>query len=629
MKSSLLVCLPLLLPFVSEARDEAAPAESGRPNILWVVSEDNNPWLGCYGDPLARTPVLDALARDGIRYVHAHSPAPVCAPTRASIITGRYAPGLGTQHMRSRVPMPPGLRYFPSYLREAGYFCTNRAKTDYNAETLPGTWDENGNQAHWKHRAPGQPFFAVFNLNATHESNLHERRVLQTDPARVRVPAYLPDTPEVRADIAQYHDCINTMDGQAGGLLSELAEAGVAGDTIVFYFADNGGVLPRSKRFLYDNGTHVPLIISFPEKWRRLAPASAGTVSDEMVTLPDLPATVLSLAGVPVPPSFDGRALAGPARAPGPDFVHAFRGRMDEIYDMGRAVIGPRYRYIRNYRPELPAGQRLDYLWRMASMREWERLYHAGELDPAREAFFLPRPPEELYDVNVDPDNVRNLASDPAHRKILERMREANREHLLATRDLGFLPEPMLRALAGERSPEFLGEDEKMYPLAEVLDLLDQLQLPATPPRAALLTAFSSAHAVIRYWAAVVAGQLPGIVLEVEPLLRDADPTVRLAAAVSILRQQDLPAAWEVVDAALQPGRPGEERVTAAHALTLFEGYPGFIRRTLETSPDPSSTLMANYYRRLVSQLLASTQTPKPAREGRKTRVRVAPRKKA
>ena len=351
----------------------------------------------------------------------------------------------------------------------------------------------------------GTPFFAVFNYFVTHESSLHKREPLVTDPAKVRVPAYLPDTPETRADIAQYHDRMARLDGQIAEALAELDEAGVADNTIVFYYGDNGGVLPRSKRFLYDNGTHVPLIIRFPKKWRHLAPSAPGSVNDEVVSLVDLPPTLMSLAGLRIPDQFEGRALAGPEREPGPPYVYAFRGRMDERYDMGRVVIGPRFRYIRNYRPDLPAGQHVDYLWRMASMRGWDELHRAGKLNAVQDAFFQPRLPEELYDVDADPDNIKNLAADPAYADVLRKMRAANRAHLLDTRDLGFMPEPMVRRLSRDRSPVWIGEDEKLYPLDELVDLVDRLQLPSHPANADLVAALTDSRTVVRYWGAIAA----------------------------------------------------------------------------------------------------------------------------
>src|SRR3954470_710109 len=368
---SLLICA-----FATRA---AEPAANSRPNILWVVTEDNTyTFVGAYGDPLARTPNFDRLAKDGVLFERAYSTSAVCAPTRASIITGMYAPSVGTQHMRSNVPMPAWMRYFPAYLRDAGYFTSNHAKTDYNAAVLPGTWDENGAQAHWRNRKPGQPFFSVFNFNESHESSLHKRMPLTTDPAKVRVPAYLPDTPEVRADIAQYYDNVSEADRRIGELLADLEKDGLADDTIIFYYSDHGGVVTRSKRFMFENGTHPSLAVRFPKKFQHLAPAAPGSRSTELVNWIDLAPTVLSLAGVKAPDYFQGRAFAGPARAPAPEFTYNFRDRMDERYDLCRAVTDGRWRYIRNYRPELPTLQHLNYLWLMATTRELDRLHTEG-----------------------------------------------------------------------------------------------------------------------------------------------------------------------------------------------------------------------------------------------------------
>jgi arylsulfatase A-like enzyme len=262
---------------------------------------------------------LDRLAATGITFDQAHSSAPVCAPSRHTIITGVYATTHGAQHMRSQRPLPAGVRFFPEYLRAAGYFCTNNSKTDYNTSTpWDAAWDENSRTAHWRHRKPGQPFFAVFNHEQSHESRQHKRLPLVTDPAKVKVPSYLPDTPTVRADLAQYYDNVSRADAAIGEVLQQLAEDGLAEDTIVFYYSDNGGTLPRSKRFLYDNGTHVAMIARFPAKFRALAPSAPGTRSAELVNFVDLAPTVLSLAGVTAPGYFQGRALAGAARRPAP-----------------------------------------------------------------------------------------------------------------------------------------------------------------------------------------------------------------------------------------------------------------------------------------------------------------------
>lgn len=546
-----------------------------RPNILWIVSEDNTfNYVGAYGDPLARTPHLDRLASGGIVFERAYAPAPVCAPTRSSIITGVYASSLGTQHMRSQRPLPPEVKFFPEYLRSAGYFTTNNAKTDYNTST-PWTapWSENSKSAHYRHRAPGQPFFAIFNTEESHESRLHTRQPLLTDPTKVRVPAYLPDTTETRADLAQYYDCVARADAFLGKILDDLAADGLAEDTIVFYFSDHGGAVSRSKRFLYENGTHAALLAYFPKKFSHLAPAAAGSRISDLVNFVDLAPTVLSLAGVPAPDYFQGRAFAGPALAPAPAFTYSFRDRMDERPDLARAVTDGRYRYLRNYLPHLPAGQHLGYLWKQASMQVWHDLYRAGKLNAAQRAFFEPRAPEELYDCASDPDNVRNLAADPAHRAVLERLRAANRDHLLRIRDTGFFPEPMMVSIAGDASPTTLTGSAASYPLARLLDFIDACQIGAASP-AEIDAARRDPLPVIRFWA--VTAPLARVAAPVPPaLLSDPDASVRLAAASAALHARGTDAAaLRVIADSLSTSASRELRLSALNALSLLNSVP-------------------------------------------------------
>ncbi|MBC7369776.1 MAG: sulfatase [Undibacterium sp.] len=553
----------------------ARAASADRPNILWLVSEDNvATTVGAYGDPLARTPSIDRIAAGGIVFDRCYSSSAVCAPTRSSIITGRYASSMGTQHMRSQRLLPEGVKFFPEFLRAAGYFTTNNAKTDYNtSSSWDGAWNENNKTAHWRHRAAGQPFFAVFNFEQSHESNLHTRAPLVTDPAKVRVPAYLPDTPTVRADIAQYYDCVARADVALGKILDQLAADGLAEDTIVFYYGDHGGAVSRSKRFLYENGTHPPLIAHFPKKYQHLAPAAPGSHVGELVNFVDLAPTVLSLAGVSLPAQFQGRAFAGPARTAAPEYTFSFRDRMDERYDLARAATDGRYRYIRNYYPSQPWGQHLEFLWRQASMSEWAGLYVAGKPNAAQRAFFEPKSVEELFDCASDPDNVRNLAADPSARPHLLRLRAALRGHLLAVRDTGFMPEPLMIAWAGGSSPAVVAADETRYPLARILDLLDTLQLSAQPDAKAVGAALRAPESMVCYWAAVVALG-GGEDFEVAPLLADTEAVVRLAAAEAILRRGDDPKAWAVVAAELNHAAQAEGRLFAVNVVARIPRTP-------------------------------------------------------
>ncbi|MEO6245848.1 MAG: sulfatase-like hydrolase/transferase [Opitutaceae bacterium] len=594
----------LLLALIALAARAAAPA--ARPNILWVVAEDATYiYYGAYGDPLARTPAFDRIAKEGILYERAYSTSAVCAPTRASIITGMYAPSLGTQHMRSNVPLPSWLRYFPAYLRDAGYYTSNNAKTDYNAAILPGTWDQSGAQAHYKDRRSGQPFFAIFNFNESHESSIHKRFPLTTDPAKVKIPAYLPDTPEVRKDIAQYYDRVGVADTKIGEVVAQLEADGLADDTIIFYYSDHGGVLPRSKRFLYESGTHPSLAVKFGKNFQHLAPSQPGSRSTELVNFVDFAPTVLSLAGVKAPAHFQGRAIAGAARAPAPEFTYNFRDRMDERIDLCRAVTDGRYRYIRNYRPDLPTMQFVTYLWQSASMKDWDRLHKEGKLNPTQESFFQPHPAEQLFDLANDYDNIRNLAADPAHRATLERFRAANRAHLLRIRDAGFMPEALLRDLSSVKTAADISRDDTIYPLARILDTIDGLQLSATLDLSALKDALADPAPAIRFWAAHAALRAPkSIVADLAPLLRDSIGPVRAAAAYVTARHGGEATAWPVLAATLAKGQRAELRLETLNYLTLLPNRPDSFRPLYEATLKAESQ-GENYAARAAEHLLA------------------------
>jgi len=426
----------------------AVPRPAERPNILWLVSEDNDTFLGCYGDPLAHTPTLDRLASQGVLFERCFA-EPVCAPSRFTLITGMYSVSCGpAEHMRAQGKIPPWLKGFPAYLRKAGYYTSNNAKTDYNAPiNMKEAWNESSKNAHWRGRGDrAQPFFSVFNHEVTHESCLFpvEERKLDfppMDPARVRIPPYQPDTPEVRADWARYYNHMTLMDEQIAAKLKQLDQDGLAENTIVFYYSDNGGVLPRSKRFLERSGTHVPLIVYFPPKWRHLAPAPPGSRVKDPVGFVDFAPTVLSLAGVKIPDYMMGRAFAGPAKGQPNQYAFCTRDRMDERYDMMRSLMSYRYLYIHNYRPELPYVQRLTYMFQARGYQSWAKEAAAGRLTPATVQFWGEKPAEELYDLVADPDNVRNLVNDPGHREALEQMRAELNHRLLAANDNGFIPE--------------------------------------------------------------------------------------------------------------------------------------------------------------------------------------------
>jgi uncharacterized sulfatase len=368
-----------------------------RPNILWISCEDMSPNLGCFGDSYSTTPNLDALAAKGVRYTQAFATSGVCAPSRSCIITGVFPSSLGSHFMRCKATLPDFVKCFPEYLREAGYYCTNNSKTDYNFDHPKSAWDESSNKAHWRNRPDGTPFFSVFNITVTHESQIRLRgdafqKITQRlkpeqrhDPAKVTLPPIYPDTPEARRDWANYLDCITTMDAMAGDLLRQLGEDGLADDTIVWFFSDHGVGLPRAKRWLYDSSLHVPLIIHFPPKFQRRAIGNKpGETDERLVSFVDFAPTVLSLAGVIIPDHMQGQAFLGGQAAPSPRlYVHGIRDRMDERYDLIRAVRDRRFKYIRNYMPGVPYAQVLNYAELGPTLQSMRRLHHEGSLTPA------------------------------------------------------------------------------------------------------------------------------------------------------------------------------------------------------------------------------------------------------
>ena len=520
-----------------------------RPNILWLTSEDNGPQLGCYGDSYAVTPNIDALSARGMRYLHAWSCAPVCAPARTALITGVYPTSTGSEHMRSEVRMPDFMKMFPQFLREAGYYCSNNSKEDYNLIKPKGVWDDSSTKAHWTNRAPSQPFFAVFNYLISHESQIRnaiddKNRV--HDPAKVRLPAYHPDTPAVRKDWGQYYDRLTMMDQQVGEALRELGAAGLADDTIVFYYGDHGSGMPRSKRWPGNSGLHVPLIVHFPAKWWHLAPAEyrINGTSERLVSFVDLAPTVLSLAGIPPPKWMQGGAFAGRFGAKPRAFNHGFRGRMDERYDLARSVTDGRYVYVRNFLPHKVYGQHIDYMFQTPTTRVWQEMFNAGKLNEAQSRFWQTKPPEELYDLASDPDEVSNLANSPAHRQILRRLHNAQQDLAREIRDVGFLPENELHSRDSGSAPFTIGHDRNLYPLAKIMaaaELAAGLDAGAVPQLRRLLRDTDSA---VRYWAAMGLLMRGGSAVaaardELTTVLTDAEPAPRIAAAEALGRYSD------------------------------------------------------------------------------------------
>ncbi|AOS43194.1 Sulfatase [Lacunisphaera limnophila] len=605
----------------------ACRAAPERPNIVWLTSEDHGPEMGCYGDPLARTPHVDALAAQGMRYRLVWSTAPVCAPSRTAIISGLYPSSSGGIHMRSRVSLPPGMHLYPHYLRAAGYYTTNNDKEDYNLRAPANLWDASSKTAHWRNRAPGQPFFAIFNSMKSHESQIRKRpHTAVTDPAQVRLPAYHPDTPEVRQDWAQYYDQVSAADADAGARLREIEAAGLAADTIIFYYGDHGRGMPRSKRWPSNSGLHVPLVVYFPERWRHLAPAdyTPGGESARFVSFVDLAPTLLSLGGTPPPAWMQGQAFAGPHAVPGRTLLFGERGRMDERLDLVRSVTDGRYVYLRNYLPQVSQGQHVAYQFQTPTTRIWREHYDQGKTNAAQSLFWqVPKAPEELYDLTTDPDEVHNLAALPEHRPVLERLRQALRSHLLEVRDLGFLPERELHARSGTDTPYALARDPARYPLeliletAELASILDPAATPTLVQRAA------HADSAVRYWATLGlrlrgAETVRAQAGELTRALADESPDVRIVAAEAFGHfgtAEQRSTALAVLRGLASPGENG-----VFVALSALQAIEALGDHAAELHPfvaglDPNGPLPDPRFNGYVASLIESITGKSPAKQ--------------
>ncbi|MDJ0919899.1 MAG: sulfatase [Henriciella sp.] len=480
LKAAILACLTALAGCETLSAPDSSPDEVSldltaphyeRPNIVLVLFEDMSPRVGVYGDPLARTPNFDRIAAEGVTYTRAFTTSGVCAPSRAALILGRHQMTTGTQHMRTHgylgaegggpqdyyaVPAPE-VKAFPELLRAAGYHATNNWKTDYQFGEPFTVWDASKDGADWRSREHGQAFFHMRTLLTTHESfvwpvdmptssrleelvvarnqQVFADRVPVTDPAKVSVPPYLPDTPEVRRDLATHYDNIAFTDAQLGALYDDLEAEGLLDETILIVSTDHGDGLPRMKRSLYDSGLHVPFVIRYPDGW------GAGTVETELVSFVDLAPTILSWAGVDIPEWMHGRDISGPDRDQERNHVFAAHDRIDTVMNHRRAVRDERFKYIRNYRLNDPYFERVDFRDAQPSMKALWAGFAAGTLPPAAEVLFAPLPEDQLYDTQSDPHEVENLAGNPDYAWLQAELEAALDDWLGIVGDMAAQPE--------------------------------------------------------------------------------------------------------------------------------------------------------------------------------------------
>ena len=555
MKSVPSRCLVILALVVAYGtRIPATLYGADRPNFMWIVSEDNSKhYLRLFDQHGAETPHIRKLAQHGLVFDHAFSNAPVCSVARTTLATGLYTVRIGAHFHRKLKPvtMPPGWKLFQQYLHDAGYYTTNRSKTDYNVDVdVRAVWDESSRRASWTHRAEGQPFFHMESHPVSHESSLHFKRKTfesektDADPESVTVWPYFPDTPLFRYTTARYHDRMRRVDDIVGKRVAELEAQGLLDDTFIFYFGDHGGVLPDSKGYIWERGLHVPLVVYVPKNWRHLLDQEMklGTRVKGFVEFIDFGPTLLHLAGVTVPKHMDGQPFLGPGISLHDlnqrDETFSYADRMDERYEMVRAIRKGRYKYLRFFQGYYPDALQNNYRYRMLAYQEWRNLWKKGKLDAKQASFFQAKPVEALYDVQRDPHELNNLAGDSNYRDVLRDMRGRLHKRMVSLPDLSFYPESVLVNEAVERPLEFAKERaDEIAQLAEVADLA---LLPVMNTAPDLSRALGDKNRWVRYWAATVCASLGDAAQPLadaaRPLLNDQELLVRVRAAEFLAR---------------------------------------------------------------------------------------------
>ncbi|MCA9215778.1 MAG: sulfatase [Planctomycetales bacterium] len=563
-----------------------------RPNFVWLISEDNSiHYLKLFDEHGVETPRIAELAKDGLVFNNAFSNAPVCSVARTTLITGCYAPRIGTQfHRRSvLVPLPGKLKMFPTYLRDAGYYTTNKQKKDYNAIENNGVWDESSRKASWRNRKDGQPFFHKQSFATSHESSLHfsrqsmEQDKTKTDPASVFVAPYHPNTPTFRYTYARYHDRIQEVDQQIGSVVDQLEADGLLDDTFIFYFGDHGGVLPRGKGYAYESGLHVPLVVRIPKNWKHLVDFKRGDRVNGFVSFVDFGPTLLELAGIDLPTEVDGRPFLGTrvtsAEVNSRDEAFGHADRFDEKYDLVRTLRKGKYEYVRNYQPYNFDGLHNNYRYKMLAYQELRSLYQSGELNEIQRRFFEARPGEALYDIESDPHETRNLATDPAYAEVLSDLRSRLTNRVKSLPDLSMYPESVLVDEAFS-NPVGFGQDKKSQ-IAKLVDIADLSLIPFDQAARKLDEALSSSNPWERYWA-LIACTVHGT--QASPLAKrireivehDDTPLVRVRAAEYLAMHQNYQPQKTILDALANTNSGVEAGLILNSLVLLRDGKPGY-----------------------------------------------------
>jgi len=604
----------LFLSPLASASGSQSESHNKRPNIVWLISEDNSyHYLELFDPHGAPTPNIAGLAESGLIFRNAFSNAPVCSVARTTLMTSCLAPRIGTQfHRRSKLAsMPPGVRMFPAYLRDAGYYTTNRQKKDYNAIETPGTWDQSSPKATWRNRREGQPFFHMQSFGSTHEGTLHfpesdvEKRPTKTEPQDVFVAPYHPDTPLMRYTVARYHDNIQTMDQQIGAVVDALRTDGLLDDTFIFYFGDHGGVLPRGKGYAYESGLHVPLVVHVPANFRDLAPFPVGGSVDGFVSFIDFGATALQLAGLPPVEGVDGQAFLGAGldakMLESRDTALGYADRFDEKYDFVRTLRKGKFEYVRSYQPFNFDGLQNNYRYQMAAYEQWRKLYREGELNPSQSQFFEARPVELLFDIENDLHEVVNLAKDPAYAATLLEMRALLRQQLLAMPDLSFIPESVLYENAFD-SPVDYGQENKER-IERLMSIADLQLMEFSSAKKDIHAALQDNDELARYWGYIVAssfGESDDALgsLAKQAVAVDPSPLVRCRAAQYLAIAGDFEP-QVAIKASLREAKSGVEANLMLNMAVMLRDGEGCDIRISEQDLTPEALEAQDVRRRL------------------------------
>lgn len=576
----------LALLLITIACNEKKEEPLAPPNFVWLISEDNSKhYLKLFDENGIATPNIEKLAENGLVYSRAFSNAPVCSAARTTLITSCFGPRTGTQYHRKStvVPMPDGVKMFPAYLREAGYYTANNSKTDYNAEKGEGVWDESSKKGHWRNRKEGQPFFYKETYGDSHESRLHfDKELMETytptiHPDSVFVNPNHPDTEIFRFTNAYYRDKMLKNDEFVGGVVKQLEKDGLLEDTFIFYFGDHGGVLPGSKGYVYETGLHVPLVVRVPENYKHLIGKEKGSVVDDFVSFIDFGPTLLSLAGIDVPAEVDGNPFLGQSenQKKTNDIAFGYADRFDEKYDLVRAARKGKYKYIRNYQPFNPDGLYNFYRYKALAYKEWRQLYKSGGLNETQKQFFEPRPAEQLFDLEADPYETNNLAMDPDHQEKVMELREVLTDWVKGMPDLSFYPEPEL-AKEAFQNPVGFGQKNKTE-IAELVDISNLSLLTFDQASEGIKNAIASDNPWKKYWALVVCssfGQEASMFYQqAKQLTKDTNPLVRTRAAEFLaLSGQQNPK--EVIKEVLSSSKDDMEALLVLNTVVMLMDSP-------------------------------------------------------